>query len=406
MSLSAEAVSSLLGLLYEASASPEQWPTFFAALSECAQVKASYFVLVDAEDRCRLALNPGFDPSWGRSYTEFFHRRDILLHRFVAAKQAHGDWIGTSQSVISDQEYRSSPFYNEYLRPQGLLHHCAAALGGLDGSIQGGVGMLRDPREQPFDKDTVTLLTMLAPHLKRALNTQHALSLERNRIEELKMGADSLGMGIIDLDTSRRVTRMTAPALAILEARNGLALEDGFLRAAVPSEQRRLSELVAGALATGSGRGTESPVQCSTAAAPQAGNGPVWTAPSGGAMLITRRPPSRPLRLIVTPFKSSQVFLDTRAAAMVFLSDPDAQPASRAEILHALYGLTPTECRLADLLAQGHKLSAAAERLHMATGTARFHLKVVLRKTGAGRQAELMRLMAGLPGGWPGIVKA
>ena len=299
MPLSAEAVSSLLGLLYEASTSPEQWPSFFTALSECAQAKASYFVLVDPSDRCSLTVNPGFDPSWQHSYREFFHRHDILLQRFVAAQKAHGDWVGTSQSVISDQEYRNSSIYNEYLRPQGLFHHCAAVLGGLDGGIEGGFGMMRAPRERPFEEDTVGLLAMLAPHLKRALNTQHALNLERSRIEELQMGADSLGVGLIGLDTCRRVTRMTAPALAILEARNGLALDGGFLRAAVPAEQIRLSELVAGALATGSGRGIESPVRCSTAAAPQAGGGPVWTAPSGGAMLITRRPPSRPLRLVV-----------------------------------------------------------------------------------------------------------
>jgi len=91
---------------------------------------------------------------------------------------------------------------------------------------------------------------------------------------------------------------------------------------------------------------------------------------------------------------------------VVFLSDPDAQPASRATILRSLYGLTPTECRLADLLAQGCELSDAAERLRMAAGTARFHLKVVFRKTGARRQADLVRLMAGLPSGWPGNVEA
>jgi DNA-binding CsgD family transcriptional regulator len=85
---------------------------------------------------------------------------------------------------------------------------------------------------------------------------------------------------------------------------------------------------------------------------------------------------------------------------MVFLNDPDAQPASRASILRSLYGLTPVEARLADLLAQGCELAAAAERMNMATGTARFHLKAIFRKTGAARQSELVRMVAGLPGEW------
>ena len=322
------------------------------------------------------------------------------MHRFVALKNTHGDWIGTRQTVISDQEFLRTCIYNEFLKPQGLLHHCAAVLGGLEGGIQGGIGMMRAPAEEPFDQDSVALLAMLAPHLKRALNTQHALSLERSRIEALRQGVDSLGIGLIGLDVRRRVTRMTAPAEAILEARNGLELDGGYLRASVSSEQSRLSELIAGALATGCGRGTESPVLCPTAAAPQAGIGPVWTPPSGGAMLVTRRPPSRPLRLVVTPFRSSQTLLDNRAAAVVFLSDLDALPVSRAVALRSLYGLTPTECRLSDLLAQGYELSGAAGRMKMASGTARFHLKAIFRKTGAARQSELVRLMAGLPGAW------
>ena len=115
-------------------------------------------------------------------------------------------------------------------------------------------------------------------------------------------------------------------------------------------------------------------------------------------MLITRRPPKRPLQLVVTPFHSSEVFLDDHPVALVFLADPDAHPASRTTILRALYGLTPTEARLADLLAAGNDVASAAAILRMTTQTGRFHLKAVFRKIGASRQLELIRLVLGLPG--------
>ena len=63
-----------------------------------------------------------------------------------------------------------------------------------------------------------------------------------------------------------------------------------------------------------------------------------------------------------------------------------------------LYALTPTESRLADLLLGGLEVRDIAHRLTITLGTARFHLKRVLVKTGTRRQTELMRLMLSLPG--------
>lgn len=115
-------------------------------------------------------------------------------------------------------------------------------------------------------------------------------------------------------------------------------------------------------------------------------------------MLISRRPPKRPLQLVVAPFHSSEVFLDNRPSALVFLSDPDAIPASRSTILRTLYRLSPTECRLVALLVAGNELVLAADQLGMTAHTARFHLKTVFRKTGTNRQTDLIRLVLGLPG--------
>lgn len=83
--------------------------------------------------------------------------------------------------------------------------------------------------------------------------------------------------------------------------------------------------------------------------------------------------------------------------ALIFISDPDALPASRAAILCNLHGLAPAECRLADLLLQGLELAATAERLHITDSTARFMLKSVFRKTETHRQSELIRFLLCLP---------
>jgi DNA-binding CsgD family transcriptional regulator len=123
-----------------------------------------------------------------------------------------------------------------------------------------------------------------------------------------------------------------------------------------------------------------------------------WTAQAGGAVLITRRPPLRPLQVVVSPFCPGTLLNESQATALVQFSDPSANPRPRSAILRALYGLTPTESRLADLLLQGLEVQQAADRMKTTLETARFNLKRVLAKTGASRQSELMRLMLSLPG--------
>jgi DNA-binding CsgD family transcriptional regulator len=82
----------------------------------------------------------------------------------------------------------------------------------------------------------------------------------------------------------------------------------------------------------------------------------------------------------------------------VFISDPALQIRSRYSVLQQLYGLSPTEARLASALVQGLELREIAGVLSMAYETARFHLKRLMIKTGTRRQMDLIRLILSLPG--------
>jgi len=400
MAPSGETVSRLLGLLYEASASPEHWSDFLLALVESTHAEVAAFTLVDPQERCSVFANPEFDPAWQRAYSDYYFRHDELFELFVEARRLHGGWVGTNQSVIADADFHRTLIFNEFARPIGMAHQFGAILAGLDGGMEGGVTLLRAAQPGPFGREAVALLTLLAPHLKRAINTHRALSQARTQQSELQQSVEALDLAVMSVDGSGRVIRMSEAARAIVAVGRGIGLEGGMLQASRADEQSRMTELIAGAAATGTGKGVEFAVRNLVSGAPEAGNDPLWTPPTGGAMVISRWPPSHPLRVVIAPFHSKELLLDDRPAALIFLSDPDARPASRGSILRALYGLTPTECRLADLLMQGCDLAEAAERLRMATGTARFHLKSIFRKTGTGRQSELMRLVLALPGAW------
>ena len=57
------------------------------------------------------------------------------------------------------------------------------------------------------------------------------------------------------------------------------------------------------------------------------------------------------------------------------------------------YGLTPAETRMAGELLVGDGIAGAANRLRISEATARTHRIRVFQKTGARRQAELVRLI-------------
>jgi DNA-binding CsgD family transcriptional regulator len=58
-----------------------------------------------------------------------------------------------------------------------------------------------------------------------------------------------------------------------------------------------------------------------------------------------------------------------------------------------MFGLTEAEARLADVLAAGEDLRAAALKLRITYGTARTRLAEIFQKTNTHRQAELVTLL-------------
>ena len=84
---------------------------------------------------------------------------------------------------------------------------------------------------------------------------------------------------------------------------------------------------------------------------------------------------------------------DMPPLALVLISDPERDRDIAASELARLYGLTPTEAKLALALLDGYGLDSAARQLSIGRNTARTHLKRIFEKTRTHRQAELVALI-------------
>ncbi len=76
-------------------------------------------------------------------------------------------------------------------------------------------------------------------------------------------------------------------------------------------------------------------------------------------------------------------------------SEPFSTPPRLPEIIASTYRLTPTELRVLLAIVEIGGVPEVAEALGIGETTVKTHLGRVYGKTGAGRQADLVKLVAG-----------
>ncbi|MCI5073658.1 helix-turn-helix transcriptional regulator [Oricola sp.] len=107
-----------------------------------------------------------------------------------------------------------------------------------------------------------------------------------------------------------------------------------------------------------------------------------------------------------TPLRSEPLWEERVREIITWLPDPmrkemldtvsrvgTSGAAPDLETFAADHGLTPAETRLVESLLAGASVAEHAESLGISNNTARVHMQRVLEKTGARRQAELVRML-------------
>jgi len=181
-----------------------------------------------------------------------------------------------------------------------------------------------------------------------------------------------------------------AHALDLLSV--GVLLVDGEGR--VLERNRAAEEIVDGiSLRVGRGRRAdkddplaEALLACREAAASARGTDLVRVF---GPFPIRRAPPMGPLVAVAAPVRPRAG--NGAGSPLVFVTDPERERVLAATALERVFGLTPAESRLADLIARGGTPKEAARALGIQVATARVHLKRIFLKTGTDRQSSLVR---------------
>jgi DNA-binding CsgD family transcriptional regulator len=372
---STEDLSELLTLLYSAPLEPGKWQLFLDRLSHLTKFSSGCLIVGGANQGNEILAGGGlaFNPETARLYNEYYAQVDPFT---VPALRNPRAAVIRGEELVSQRLLLKTELYNDLLRGDNLesmtLLSCNTEVERLDA-----MPLWRRKQDGPMDNASIALLEMLLPHVRTALQIRRGLQVANAQSHFAELALDAMSTAAFLVSRSGRVQHMNQLAAAIVHKSDGLYLEAATLSASASSENARLKLLIAGAASAGRSR---------------------THTPPGGALSISRQGAQRPLHLTVLPVPEARRSIMATPCALVFVSDPAASPKSRGALLKMLYGLTPTESRLADLLLQGLEVREAAERLRVTLETTRFHLKRVLAKTSTHRQTELIRLMLSLPG--------
>lgn len=209
-------------------------------------------------------------------------------------------------------------------------------------------------------------LARARPQLTRALEVYARLRAAKRHAAIDRAQLDAVDVAALVVSVAGRVLRSNRAADALLAREDGLRAEEGVLRCEYP----RAGEALTAAL--------------QEACAPKA-------APRFRAVLVPRRTGSRPYLAFISRLDDDS---PARDCATLLIRDADAHH-SHDEILGQLFGLTPSEVRVALGIVRGDAPRDLALHLGLSIETVRSHLKRVFFKTATRNQADLVRLVLG-----------
>jgi DNA-binding CsgD family transcriptional regulator len=353
---------------------PAQWSLVLEEIAELVDGEST--ALWASSSEMTVQSFARMDPVAWDLFTSYYASINVFMERADAV--VPDGVVRYSNRVIPDNELEQTEFYNDYLHRHNMQYAVGLKMP-LDNLPAALISCQRPKSKGPFENREGLVFETLLPHLQRALTLYLQFNQMQSNILGLETALDAFEHAVFGLNRDGRAVLSNRQAEALTRAGDFIRLVNGALSSINTDQNTRLQSLLTDAVAAGNGIGLS----------------------SGGSMFLDCNSGKPPLRLTVTPLRSSLAGSVAQVAALVLVSDPALRPQSRASIMRALYALTPIEARVADLLIQGLEVRAVGEALRMTLESARFRVKQVLAKTGTKRQTELVRLMLSLPGKSP-----
>jgi DNA-binding CsgD family transcriptional regulator len=357
-------LASLIEASYAAVLDPRQWHAFTQLFARSLDSAAClYYVPHGVQAGTHTLSSAGFDPVYAHSYNAYYAAKNVLVERADHKRET----VLLGGDVISTAALQRSEFYGDWMRPQKFLSAINIRLGD-DTSSMMSIAILRPKDSGSFDTADKTALQRLVPHLRRSNDIS-------NRMRSLHLQAatgtslcQKMRLSSCVVDGHLRVLHLGDNAERVLTSGLGIQCVQDTISLSHPRSQDQLREAVT--LAT------------SPHVARQ------------GSFLHVEPGNRQSIGIHVCPIsEESGTALLSGPTALLLFSDPSNPPQLDESELRCRFTLTPAEIRLSRQLCKGLSLDEAAAQSGVRVSTVRSHLHTLLVKTGAKRQADVVRTL-------------
>ena len=357
-------ISDLIEDIYDAALAPARWNDVVVGINEFVGGRACGIISKDPISKFGVThYYCGADPHYIQLYSETHSKFDPLV-RLPPFGQVTG-----IPDLVSFDEYRRGRFYQEWLRPQGCLDVANVVIEKSSSKCPILLSVL--PNRRMVDDEMRRRIGLVVPHLHRALMINKAIEIRKSEAATFADILDGLSAGIFLVDAQCRIVHANAAGESMLCDDDFLRSISGQLVARDAKASRGLREIVA--------------------------NGGVGTAANGGAFSLTARDGARYVAhlLPLTSVVRNGARGPSKAIAAVFVRKVELDGRSWSGLVARAFGLTPAELRVLLAIVKVGGVPETSQTLGVAETTVKTHLYRVFAKTGASRQADLVKLAAG-----------
>ena len=384
MDLSEQSFHRFIDLVYEAAEKPERWRSLYEQLQEAIGVKSIHMLALDKRHGT-LSYSDGANLPVQGELAYMQHYRFIDPRMPVILERPLGQWTHCHE-FLDDKFVAAHPFYQEFLIPYDRRYLSACKLvetpeatvifAAMNGAAQG-----------PMTPEALAFMDNLLPHLRRACRISLQNFVYSTQALVGHMLVNKLRQPVILMTVGGDVMHSNEAAQELLRSTDLVQVEEGRLK--LPRHQ--LQELLRVS--------AEMEKAMKIAANEEAPSVETSAASQFRSLHITDdgTPESVYAFFTVLSPQSAMGTFGLRPVVMLLFYHPRSAPAIDSSLLYAVFGLTPAECRIATLLAEGLSLKQIAQVQGTQHETVRKQLRSIYQKTSTNRQPELIRLLLHLP---------
>ena len=313
----------------------------------------------------------GFDPRWEQAYLDRYIKLDPASAAYLVLDA--GVVYSNSQLIPQAEFLELARFYKEWAGPQGWIDNVCVILE-KSGTTRAEHGVLRHERDGLADEPARRRMRLIVPHIRRAVLIARLIDLKAAEAATFADALDGFSAGMFLVDARGRIVHANAAGHAMVAEGSVLSAAGRKLAANDTNAEQALHEVF---LAAANG---DAAVGIKGIAVP-------LTA-SGGERWVAHVLP-------LTSGARRRAGTSYAAVAALFVHKAALATPSPPEVIARTFKLTPSELRVLLAIVEVGGVPETAEALGIAETTVKTHLRHLYAKTGTGRQAELVKLVAG-----------